>query len=75
VMIHLQKNPSDAELYIPVIVAQEYALLGDRENAILWLQKAHDDHSLPFVKVEPEFDSIRADPRFADLLRRMGLPQ
>lgn len=75
VLIDLQKNPSDEEMYIPVIVAQEYALLGDRENAIRWLQKGYDDRSLPFVKVEPEFDSIRSDPRFADLLRRMGLPQ
>jgi eukaryotic-like serine/threonine-protein kinase len=75
IMIDLQKNPSDTELYTPVIVAQEYALLGDRENAIRWLQKAYDDRSLLFIKVEPELDSIRSDPRYADLLRRMGLPQ
>ena len=74
-MIDLQKNPSDTELYIPGVVAQEYALLGDKENAFRWLEKAYDDRSIPFVKVEPEFDSIRSDPRFADVLRRMGLPQ
>jgi serine/threonine protein kinase/Tfp pilus assembly protein PilF len=74
-MIDLQKNPSDTELYIPSIVAQEFALLGDREHAIQWLQKAYDERALLFIKVEPELDSIRSDHRYTDLLRRMGLPQ
>jgi tetratricopeptide (TPR) repeat protein len=75
IMIDLQKNPSDTELYIPGIVAQEYAILGDKENAIRWLQRAVDERALLFIKVEPELDSIRSDPRFGDLLRRMRLPQ
>jgi len=44
-------------------------------EAFLWLNKAYDAHGLLFVKASPEFDSLRNDPRYSDLLRRMGLPQ
>jgi len=52
-----------------------YAGLGDKERALEWLEKAFDDRSLEmiFLKVDPRFDSLHADPRFAGLLRRMGL--
>src|SRR5215469_156587 len=39
IMIDLQKNPSDKDLYFPVVVAQEYAVLGDTEDAIRWVAK------------------------------------
>jgi hypothetical protein len=51
-------------------------LLGDKEQALVWLDRAYDARSgLNFIKVNPTWDSIRSDPRFGDLLRRMGLPQ
>lgn len=62
--------------YAPVAVAESYAVLGDRDEAFAWLKKAYEVRSnLLFLKVDPAFDSIRSDPRFADLLRRMGLPE
>jgi len=63
--------------YDPVAVAQAYALLADKDEAFLWLEKAYDEHvgGLLFIKATPAFDNIRSDPRYADLLRRMGLPQ
>ena len=49
--------------------------MGDKAQAFEWLDKAFQDRSffLMRLKVEPLFDSLRDDPRFQDLLRRMGL--
>ena len=49
--------------------------LGDRDKAMEALEEAFKDRSgwLVFLNVEPEFDSLRSDPRFVDLLRRAGL--
>jgi tetratricopeptide (TPR) repeat protein len=61
----------------PVRVARIYAGLGDKERAFEWLEKgfaSRSDH-LTQLKTDPTFDSLRSDPRFADLLRRVGLPQ
>ena len=57
-------------------IAKIYAILNEKELALTWL-----DHGLaagaigPFLKDEPVWDTIRSDPRFTDLLRRIGLPQ
>jgi TolB-like protein/Tfp pilus assembly protein PilF len=52
-----------------------YLGLGDNEEAFAWLEQAYKEQSnmLQFVKVHPYFDPIRKDPRFADLVRRVGL--
>ena len=52
-------------------------MLGDKDRALGQLNKAYEERSSgrPFVKVDPFFDSLHSDPRFADLLRRIGLPQ
>ncbi len=44
-------------------------------EALASLERAYEDRSmmLPFVKIDPQLDSLRSDPRFADLLRRMNL--
>jgi TolB-like protein/Tfp pilus assembly protein PilF len=49
--------------------------LGDKDKALEWLHKAHEDRSayLVLLNVEPIWDSLRSDPRFTDLLRRMRL--
>jgi eukaryotic-like serine/threonine-protein kinase len=74
-VIQINSNPSPKEYY-PARVAQSYILLGDKEQALVWLDKAYDAHlGLNFIKVNPTWDSIRSHPGFADLLRRMGLPQ
>jgi tetratricopeptide (TPR) repeat protein len=55
-------------------MAQVHLGLGDKDRAIALLEKAYSDRSpwLSWLKVEPSFDALRSDPRFADLLRRIG---
>lgn len=57
--------------------AVAYAGLGENDQAFAWLEKAYDERSgfLPLLKVNPIWDPLRSDPRFVDLLRRVGLPQ
>ena len=59
----------------PYQFAVIYGGLGDKEQTFAWLEKAFQDRSvfLIWLKVEPLFDSLRDDPRFQDLLRRIGL--
>jgi TolB-like protein/DNA-binding winged helix-turn-helix (wHTH) protein/Tfp pilus assembly protein PilF len=52
-----------------------YMGLGEKDQAFEWLNKTYEENTykLSFLRVNPQFDSLRADPRFADLLRRMKL--
>jgi serine/threonine protein kinase/Tfp pilus assembly protein PilF len=54
-----------------------YAGLGDKDEAFRLLEKSYQEHAatMPYLAVDPFWDGLRSDPRFADLLRRMGLPQ
>ncbi len=58
-------------------IADDYALLDDRVQAFRYLEKAYADHEdfLTWIKAERDFDTLHSDPRYQDLLRRMGLPQ
>jgi serine/threonine-protein kinase len=58
-------------------MATIYAKLGDKERALAELEKAYQKHAhqLIYLKVEPAWDPLRSDPRFVDLIRRVGLPQ
>ena len=64
--------------YVPAYNFVEiYIGLGDKEQALTYLAKAYADRSMLItaLNVDPEFDSLRSDPRFQELLRRIGLPQ
>jgi tetratricopeptide (TPR) repeat protein len=54
-----------------------YAGLGDKDETFRLLEKGYEAHSasMPYLTVDPFWRDMRSDPRFADLLRRMGLPQ
>jgi hypothetical protein len=59
-----------------VEIATVHAALGQREPCFQYLHRAFEqrDPLLQFLAVDPRFDRYRADPRFADLLRRIGFP-
>jgi len=59
----------------PMWVAAIHVALGEKDQAHDWMQKAYDDRSgwLIYLKVDPLFDSLRGEPWFIDLVRRVGL--
>jgi hypothetical protein len=62
----------------PYIMATVYAGLGEKEKAFEFLERAYQERSLDvswFLKADLRIDSLRSDPRFQDLVRRVGYPQ
>src|SRR6266581_2349872 len=58
----------------PELIAGVFASVGDKEQALAWLERAYAEHSgLTGLKVTPTLDLLRSDPRFQSLLRRVGL--
>jgi serine/threonine protein kinase/Flp pilus assembly protein TadD len=59
----------------PYNIATVYAALGDRDQAFAWLEKAYEGRSwyITFLRVDPDLDSLRSDPRFRALIERVGL--
>ena len=51
-----------------------YASLGDMDQAMSWLEKGYEERFNPGVLIRPGFDPLRSDPRFQNLVRRVGLP-
>jgi tetratricopeptide (TPR) repeat protein len=73
-----QLNELSKRKFVPAICAIIiYVGLGEKDKVFEWLEKAYEDRSLggplASLKVDPLFDPLRSDPRFADLLRRMNL--
>ncbi len=57
-------------------LATVYAALGDKSRALDELEQAYAEHSFffDFLKSDPQIDSLRSEPRFQELLRRMNFP-
>jgi tetratricopeptide (TPR) repeat protein len=72
----LEADRKDARLQNagPIDLAGVYMRLGNKDEAFRWLEKASKGH-LPYLiwslPADPEFDDLRSDPRYADLLRRL----
>jgi hypothetical protein len=60
---------------MPSDIAVTYALIGNKELAIEWLETAYEVHDpgLPYLLL-PIFDSLCDDPRFQEIARKMNLP-
>jgi TolB-like protein/DNA-binding winged helix-turn-helix (wHTH) protein len=77
----LERLMATKQGYFPGILAAAYTQLGEKDRAIYWLEEgwkhrhlAISDPILQWFKVDPSFAPLRSDPRFKDLLRRVGLP-
>jgi TolB-like protein/Flp pilus assembly protein TadD len=55
-------------------IAMIYAALGNNDQAMTWLEKSYEERFNPGVLLRPGFDPLRSDPRFQDLVHRIGLP-
>jgi hypothetical protein len=72
------KNEKQREYVSPVEIARYYGLMGDRDHTFEWLEKAYTERSARMeyiIRDEDFFEPVHSDPRYTDLLRRMGLPQ
>ncbi len=71
-----QRLEQSKRRYVPAeSIAGDYALLGEKDQAFAWLEKAYERHSDLLVELKQWYvlDSLRSDPRFQDLMRRVGL--
>ena len=73
-----QLNELSEQKYVSArLRARIYVGLGEKDKAFEWLEKSYEERSIGVgfasIKVDPTFDPLRSDPRFADLLRRMKL--
>jgi len=72
----LERLSASGQSVYPELPAYLYAVLGDKDRAFAWLEKAYQQrtHGMPFLKEDPTWDDIRSDPRFSELVRRVGIP-
>ncbi|MGB5507787.1 hypothetical protein [Robiginitalea sp.] len=59
--------------YQPIYMAEKYALLGEEEKALDWIEKAFEQHNVGAIKNNIYFKNIKTEPRFIAILEKMGL--
>ncbi len=77
----LEHLHATGQYFLPRLLAEVYAQLGDKDRAFYWLDEGYEQHArigayggINWVLMEHELDPLRSDPRFKELLRRVGLP-
>ena len=68
--------PNQTTIFSKFHIAVIYGFLGEKDSAFEWLEKACDDRSafMVYLKVDPKLDPLRSDPRFDQMVRRVGIP-
>jgi Tfp pilus assembly protein PilF len=76
-LIEALKNESQREYVAPNEIATYYGFMGDRDHTFEWLEKGYAERSgrMEYIKIEDAFEPLHSDPRYIDLLKRMGMPQ
>ena len=76
-LVEAYKRLSSREYVDSYMVATVYSALGDKDQALSWLERARQEHSggLTFLKVDLFWDPLRSDPRYQALLRQLNFPQ
>ena len=76
-MIEILKNESQKEYVSPNAIASYYGMMGDRDHTFEWLEKGYAERAsrMEYLKVEVYLAPFHSDPRYINLLKRMGLPQ
>jgi TolB-like protein/DNA-binding winged helix-turn-helix (wHTH) protein len=71
----LETLAEQGEIVEPGLVAYIYSIQGQKDRAFAWLEKSMEMHSSapPAFKVDPTYDELRSDPRYSELIRRVGL--
>jgi serine/threonine protein kinase/TolB-like protein/cytochrome c-type biogenesis protein CcmH/NrfG len=77
IAVSVAQRNSKAEYASPYSIAALYADLGDKDHAFEWLNTAYLEHdeNLLALRTDTAFDSLRSDPRYAELVRKVGFPQ
>jgi eukaryotic-like serine/threonine-protein kinase len=77
IAVSVAQRNSKAEYASPYSIAALYADLGDKDHAFEWLSTAYQEHdeNLLALRTDTAFDSLRSDPRYAELVRKIGFPQ
>ena len=74
--IQVLHERSKQHYIVPLSFAFIYAALGERDSAFAWLERSYADRvwGLTYARAEPVFDALHSDPRWAELLRKIGVP-
>ena len=77
VQVNFDQLQQQGRQFPAFVIATFYARLEQPDEAIKWLEKAYEDRDfrMTVIGVAFEFEKVRSDPRFKDLVRRMGLPE
>jgi len=76
-LIEMLKNDSQREYVSPNEMARYYGMMGDGDHTFEWLEKGYAQRSsrMEYLKTEDYLEPFHSDPRYINLLKRMGLPQ
>ena len=74
-LLHTLQTLSRQRYVLPTFIARMYGALGEKDEAFQYLNRGYSERCWPmvFLKVDPLCDPLRSDPRFSELLKRVGL--